>query len=583
MRNTNQRKEHGIALLLSILALLLLSAVAVGMIYMATTENSIAANFKSEETTYFAARAGIEEVRDRMIPASGVAPYGTTPYNINALLPTQLPGSANQGIIYILQNNPSNAMSMTNVTNGTPSTNQFFDDELCHDFAIGGMSRSTTANVRCTTLPSGSGWYKTLTSAQGGFSQAPTWTSGGTSNPLDWKWTRISLKAANSTPYCLDGKTGTNCYSDATQAAQIACYDGTSEKPVASTSNCASIGANPVYLLTSLAVSATGTRRVVQAEIAQTPLNSNQPAGLFATGTGCGASNPLTFGGNVTTGSFDSTTENPPNSFPTLSLSGGDVGANGGVTIGGTSAQINGNVASTLPSGTTGCPLAITQNGTPTIGGETQIPTAYTPTTPSTPANVPQTSCTVANKCITTNQTCNKNGKNCSVTGYSLSPGTYGNISIGSSTLLTLQSGTTGAPAVYSINSLSEAGQASIRLSGPPFGPVVINIAGAGQTTVLDLTAGGFANNSNVASNLTFNYGGTATIAMTGGSAAFFVLNAPKANLKLTGNQTFYGSAVAQTIDVQGSSTFYWDKATVPPPTTNTNPYNIIAMRELSY
>ncbi len=69
MRNTNHRKERGIALLLSVLALLLLSAVAAGMIYMASTENSIAANFKSEETEYFAARAGIEEVRDRMIPS----------------------------------------------------------------------------------------------------------------------------------------------------------------------------------------------------------------------------------------------------------------------------------------------------------------------------------------------------------------------------------------------------------------------------------------------------------------------------------------------------------------------------------
>src|SRR4051794_23396190 len=68
MRIMNRHREHGIALLLSVLALLLLSAVAVGMIYMASTENSIAANFKSEETEYFAARAGVEEVRDRMIP-----------------------------------------------------------------------------------------------------------------------------------------------------------------------------------------------------------------------------------------------------------------------------------------------------------------------------------------------------------------------------------------------------------------------------------------------------------------------------------------------------------------------------------
>src|SRR3954468_18135657 len=105
MRTSKCRSDRGIALLLSVLALLLLSAVAVGMIYMASTENSIAGNFKNEETEYFAARAGIEEVRDRVIP-------GTAPYSISTLLPTTLPTSTNGGVIYILQN----GVTMSNVT-----------------------------------------------------------------------------------------------------------------------------------------------------------------------------------------------------------------------------------------------------------------------------------------------------------------------------------------------------------------------------------------------------------------------------------------------------------------------------------
>jgi hypothetical protein len=145
MRIMNRRKERGIALLLSVLALLLLSAVAAGMIYMASTENSIAANFKSEETEYFAARAGIEEIRDRMIPSNGVAPY-----NINALLPTALPSATNQQVLYILQNNPQNPVTMSNVA-GTSGT-ALYDDELCHDYVMSGMS-TTAANVRCTTQP----------------------------------------------------------------------------------------------------------------------------------------------------------------------------------------------------------------------------------------------------------------------------------------------------------------------------------------------------------------------------------------------------------------------------------------------
>ena len=554
MRIMNHRKERGIALLLSVLALLLLSAVAAGMIYMASTENSIAANFKSEETVYFAARAGIEEVRDRMIPSNGVAPY-----NINSLLTSlNLPSSASPNVIYILQNNPTTPLTMSSVTGAT-----YFDDELCHDYAIGAMARSTTPKVRCTALPSGTAWYQTLTIAQGGFSQAPTWTSGGTSNPLDWKWTRISVKASNSTPYCIDGTTGTTC---SNQTPAVACYDGTSEKQVApgtyatAMAACASISANPVYLLTSLAVSSTGTRRVVQAEIAQTPLSSNQPGGLFATGVGCSPA-PLNFGGNITTGSFNSSTESTPTNPPSnLALSGGNVGANGGISVGGSSAAINGTVASTLPPGTTGCPLAITQSGHPSIGGETQMSSPYIPTTPTIPPHTPTS-------------TKYKNGNT------TLTAGTYGDIQITASATLTLTGGTVANPAIYNFNSISEAGQGTLAVTGP----VVINIAGVGQATVLDLSGGGFTNSTNIPSDLIINYGGTGTVKMSGGSGAYFELNAPIAALTLVGNSTFYGSAVAQTITVQGSPNFYWDQATIPPPTTNTNPYNIVAMRELSY
>src|SRR5438093_8395763 len=174
------------------------------------------------------------------------------------------------------------------------------------------MYRSTTANMRCTSQPGGTTWYPTLTAAQGAYSQAPTWTSGGTSNPVDWKWTRISVKASNSTPYCVDGTAGVSCY---LETAGVACFDGTSERQVAVGTNCTSNGWNPVYLLTSLAVSTSGTRRLVQAEIAQTPQTSNSPGGLFATGTGCSPA-PLDLKGNINTGSFNSSTEGTPTNPP---------------------------------------------------------------------------------------------------------------------------------------------------------------------------------------------------------------------------------------------------------------------------
>jgi hypothetical protein len=553
-----RQEERGIALLLSVLALLLLSAVAAGMIYMASTENSIAANFKSEETEYFAARAGIEEIRDRMIPSNGVAPY-----NINSLLaPLNLPSSASANVIYILQNNPQNPVTMSSVTS-TPGT-ALYDDELCHDYVMTGMTK-TAANVRCTTQPSGS-WYSTpstVTSPSPYLSQAPNWNSGGVSNPVDWKWTRITVKASNSTPYCIDGTTGTTC---ANETPAVACYDGTSQKQVApgsyatAAAACASISGNPVYLLTSLAVGSTGTRRIVQAEIAQTPLSSNQPGGLFATGVGCSPA-PLDLKGNINTGSFNSSTEGTPTNPPSnQSNTNGNVGANGGISIEGSSASVNGIVASTLPPGTTGCPVAITESGHPSIGGETQISSPYIPTTPTIPPHTPTS-------------TKYKNGNTL------LTAGTYGDIQITASATLTLTGGTVANPAIYNFNSITEAGQGALAVTGP----VVVNIAGVGQTTVLDLSGGGFTNSSFVPGYLTINYGGTGAISIAGGPKAYFVLNAPLASLTLSGNSNFYGSAVAQTITVNGNPGFYWDQATIPPPTTNTNPFNIIAMRELSY
>ncbi len=114
MRTINRQREQGIALLLSILCLLLLTAIAAGMMYLSATETAINANFKSEESAYFAARAGVEEVRDRILPANA--------NTINASLPTALP-SGTGGVVYVL-----NGVSGSNITN---STSPYFDDELC--------------------------------------------------------------------------------------------------------------------------------------------------------------------------------------------------------------------------------------------------------------------------------------------------------------------------------------------------------------------------------------------------------------------------------------------------------------------
>src|SRR5258708_35608512 len=114
MRTVNRRKEAGVALLLSILALLLLSAIAVGMMYMSNTETLVGNNFRQEEKAYFAARSGVEEVRDRMFPGNpntinGIGLIaGVCQVGKQCLLPTVLPGAlvppGAPQVLYILQN-----------------------------------------------------------------------------------------------------------------------------------------------------------------------------------------------------------------------------------------------------------------------------------------------------------------------------------------------------------------------------------------------------------------------------------------------------------------------------------------------
>jgi hypothetical protein len=61
-----RRKEGGIALLISIFVLLLISVVAIALIVSSGTESALAGNYRSSTGVYYAALAGIEEARGRL-------------------------------------------------------------------------------------------------------------------------------------------------------------------------------------------------------------------------------------------------------------------------------------------------------------------------------------------------------------------------------------------------------------------------------------------------------------------------------------------------------------------------------------
>ncbi len=96
-RKTRRRSEDGIALLIAIFVLLLISVVAIALLVSSGTETALGANYRTSSTVYYAAIAGLEEARGRLlpknpnsfvpsvIPPGSTFPLGQTLYVINRL------------------------------------------------------------------------------------------------------------------------------------------------------------------------------------------------------------------------------------------------------------------------------------------------------------------------------------------------------------------------------------------------------------------------------------------------------------------------------------------------------------------
>src|SRR5436189_6145118 len=95
-----RRTDEGIALLISIFVLLLISVVAISLIVSSGTESALAGNYRSSTGVYYAALSGLEEARGRLVPKNPSAFKTTDPANF---LPP--PGTAhNMAATYYLIN-----------------------------------------------------------------------------------------------------------------------------------------------------------------------------------------------------------------------------------------------------------------------------------------------------------------------------------------------------------------------------------------------------------------------------------------------------------------------------------------------
>jgi hypothetical protein len=323
---TKNRKERGVALVAVMLTLLLVTAMAAAIIILANTETNTSANFRDEQRAFFSAKAGIEEARDRLVT-------GLPGYTLTAL-PTTLPGSGSTGVLYIT--NPLGSETVapwcgSSNPISTSCSNQYPDDELCNETLSGTSITCTTDTTTGKKYASGS-YYLTSVSASNTLKPA--------SGPvLDWKWARITLKQNNGfgASYAVNGNSAT--------ASRI--YWNGNNECVQTVSNAATCKL-PVYVITALAVTPSGSRRMVQMEAAQDQLDFNAPAALTLDGTndsfGGGDSSNYSIDGNNHTGCGVTTTGGTP--VPAVGVS---TGAQGTPNTGEVATVING-----IPPGRSG-------------------------------------------------------------------------------------------------------------------------------------------------------------------------------------------------------------------------------------
>ena len=247
-RRTHLKNERGSALLIAMIALALLLAVAFVMGFSTIAETRIDGNFQQHKQSYYAARAGLEEVRDRMrFPTNAPTPGG-----LSDLLPNNGPGNAGS-VLYVL--NPAAGEAV----DPTDATSKYFDFELCHEY-----DPNAIAGQRCTVAPSTAGWeLPTQNSIQAGAGQ-----------PLSYKWVRINQKTNRAAvPYCVDG----GACAAATLDNRV-CWNGTDEvlAPDAATT-CNSLNMHQVYMVSSYA-SSFGARALTRYEVAN---NAVRPPGAL--------------------------------------------------------------------------------------------------------------------------------------------------------------------------------------------------------------------------------------------------------------------------------------------------------------
>jgi hypothetical protein len=392
-RPEHGRHERGIALLLTIFGLLLLTAIAAAMMFSSDSETAISVNYRDKEIANYAAISGLQEARDRIHPLngdlSGFASLGRTlPVGPG---PTQLPNPTNGQVLYIINPDPTQKETVATIAPWLPQVggkpNPYFDAELCQEKSMAtafpglltnapGNQCSAAAQIPlggtpCTAAGAAGSWCQYYDNSVNG----TPWKlkdPAGNPIPLDYKWVRITLKADNSgIAYVQTPANPAN----GTQVCWDTRYDQQVQKPVTAGTDC--LGATS-YSIGSVSLVTPGTGYST----------ANPPTISFVGGGGSGAAATARLA--TTTGSIDSATLSPPTfsgagytSAPTVTITNPGTGTGATLKAFVSGSPVTGvSLGSTnycYQNGTTGLSVAFSPNPPPTLGGPASASVVLTP------------------------------------------------------------------------------------------------------------------------------------------------------------------------------------------------------------
>jgi len=122
--------QRGAALLIAIFALLLVSVVAIALIVSSGTDTALASNYRTSTSAYYAAIAGVEEARGRLLPSNpNYLPLPASPMPL-----TQ--------VVYII--NPTGGETVAPNDTANPAT--YPDNEYKQEFGVDVSARTVTIN-----------------------------------------------------------------------------------------------------------------------------------------------------------------------------------------------------------------------------------------------------------------------------------------------------------------------------------------------------------------------------------------------------------------------------------------------------